>query len=333
MPLPAVIGAIGAIGASALSAGMNSDSSEAQRQWSERMIDRQNRYNSPVEQVKRLRKAGINPALAMDNGMMSSGQQSDLPSYDRPQYDFSPVGEALSQGIASSIEYQAVRSRSRLDDENAIAQRQRNVFGLQQAYIDLLDRIADMKQKGGNTKFLESQASYMQKQIEAFDRRNDAEVVKLEKESQKIEKDMLMQDLMISQQQIINKYLPQELRGKIRLQNAQVEHLLSAVALNDAEAAYKEAETIVSGLKKEGLEIDNQTKRDIADALVDDAYNKADESFWNSQEAAKEYHSGRVFGKMIPGEKYSTDDGSVHSRYYDRPSRGRNGRIKSAYEK
>ena len=61
---PIVGGVVSTIGNVASSLLGGSSASRNQRQMME--------YNSPVNQVRRLRQAGLNPALAMTNGMMDS---------------------------------------------------------------------------------------------------------------------------------------------------------------------------------------------------------------------------------------------------------------------
>lgn len=72
-----------------------------QRDWSERMIDEQNRYNSPVAQKERYLDAGINPYMAMQSGSLTSGNQSQLPSYQRASIQ-SAAPLILQAGIAKA---------------------------------------------------------------------------------------------------------------------------------------------------------------------------------------------------------------------------------------
>lgn len=87
---------------------MNRDNIKAQkeenalnRQWNEQMVDKQNAYNTPVNQVSRLRAAGINPYVA---GLDGSGGQMSAPSYStglntqQPNLQSSPLGDYIAQG-------------------------------------------------------------------------------------------------------------------------------------------------------------------------------------------------------------------------------------------
>lgn len=100
--------------------------------WSERMMDKQNRmnieqwkreadyntemwnktneYNSASNQVKRLREAGLNPAIMMSGGTAGMAQGSSTPSGSSvgmpspsqatvQPYDYSSMGQAVGQGV------------------------------------------------------------------------------------------------------------------------------------------------------------------------------------------------------------------------------------------
>ena len=72
-----------------------------QRDWSTQMIREQNAYNSPVAQKERYLDAGMNPYMAMQSGSLTSGNQSQLPSYERAQVQ-SAAPLILQAGIAKA---------------------------------------------------------------------------------------------------------------------------------------------------------------------------------------------------------------------------------------
>lgn len=64
---------LGAVASTVVGSGLNALSADAQRRYDYTRLQESREYNSPKNQVKRLREAGINPALALTNGMVSSG--------------------------------------------------------------------------------------------------------------------------------------------------------------------------------------------------------------------------------------------------------------------
>lgn len=89
------------------------------RQWAEHMYgvqrqhaledwNRQNEYNSPVNQMARLKEAGLNPRLVYDNGatqMSGNIRSSDTGSWrpEPPQFD---LGSVVNQGLQAYMDMQ-----------------------------------------------------------------------------------------------------------------------------------------------------------------------------------------------------------------------------------
>lgn len=63
---------------------------------------RQNRYNSPEMQMKRLKEAGINPHMAYGKGSMTNTSSGNLPKYQAPKVDYSQVSGPLNMSHAMS---------------------------------------------------------------------------------------------------------------------------------------------------------------------------------------------------------------------------------------
>lgn len=81
---------------------------EMQNKWNVEQRDYMNNYNSPVEQLKRFRSAGINPYMALSNinsGNQDSAlsavqpQQQAPPSMIAPSYDY--IGKSVESGIGA----------------------------------------------------------------------------------------------------------------------------------------------------------------------------------------------------------------------------------------
>lgn len=81
---------------------LNAQLAREQQQWSEQMVDKQNAYNSPVQQMARYQEAGLNPNLIYGTGTASAGNQMVTPSYQRAEMqtpDVMTPGVARAQNI------------------------------------------------------------------------------------------------------------------------------------------------------------------------------------------------------------------------------------------
>ena len=83
---------------------------EQQRQ----MIQEQNEYNSPINQIARYREAGLNPNLLF--GQISEGNQGEIAKYNSPHIEPVPVGNVPAMiGQAIQAAMQAELTKADLD--------------------------------------------------------------------------------------------------------------------------------------------------------------------------------------------------------------------------
>ncbi len=104
MPIPALIGGalIGAAGSAGSSFIQNAGNRRSQKRQHRQNIDlwqRQNEYNHPMQQMQRLRQAGLNPNLVYGKGVQGAAGMADKPApasqanytFDNPLRDLSTV--------------------------------------------------------------------------------------------------------------------------------------------------------------------------------------------------------------------------------------------------
>lgn len=138
---------------------------EAQNAWNEKMWAADNEYNSAVSQVARLRAAGINPQVAMDNGgsglagvssaPAASGSGVTNPSYPTLVNPFSNVTNDVSM-IAGALKNLADAKKSGVDtkflEESFEARLKREVqdsnISEQEAFIRTIEH--NLKAKWGD---------------------------------------------------------------------------------------------------------------------------------------------------------------------------------------
>ena len=178
------ISAIGSVASNLMSNSQNVQLARDQREWDARMIAQQNQYNSPVAQKARLRAAGMNPALAMMNGMMDTGNQSQTAGGQSPaQVDYNPLAEGLRSSSDLYLQSRSIDAEIRYKDSLTDAQRIRNKTQLLRDLAELNNVIADTSNKSASKDYLIKQRDYLMKQIDAFDERNTAEVNRIRNES------------------------------------------------------------------------------------------------------------------------------------------------------
>lgn len=87
---------------------------QLQNAWNIEQWERENEYNSPVNQMKRLKAAGINPNLAYSNGVSNISAASPSMTSGSPSspMDMSPLGQraTLGQAIQMALNNEAMRA-------------------------------------------------------------------------------------------------------------------------------------------------------------------------------------------------------------------------------
>lgn len=274
------LGAIGSVGSAILS-------SISGRDRQQEMLE----YNSPVNQVKRLRQAGINPAFALEQGALDAGNASS-PAPPMPQFDVNSLAQGVRDGFQLRIQKDLTDSEVRQNDANAYAQEMANKFSLQKNLLDLyrLRSAADKDSKEAS--LLDEEIKLRQKDLESYDKRINASVGKQEAESRYI-------DAQAKYQEIVNQFAPDQQKALFKQVNAKTSELLAAASEHNASAARQIAEEAVAKARKEGLDIANDQADAMVDAIVNKAYADYEKSWYEAGSAWKQFEGG-VVGKAVP---------------------------------
>lgn len=298
----------------------NSQANKEARQWQYQMWMKNNEYNTPQNQVARLRAAGLNPGIAMSNGAVGSGTSSSPAEGVEPmKYDFSPAATALQQGAMLHIENKKADAEIREKNSNAQGQEIRNQWLNFQELADLLNKRSDLKKKGKDTDLVDQMIEYKRQENAAFQERNAAEVQRIRAEAAEKEKQAHLVELQSSYQEIINKYAPKEKAKLLSQIDANTQMLLSAAYEHDKAALSHAADVALKG-------VDLETKKAIKPFLINEAESKANESYWNSERAAKIFllgDKGSYWPAMdLNGHSYeSYNTGFRGDRVYNKEAR------------
>ena len=125
---------------------------EEQMKFARYQYEDSKRYNSMPEQVKRMRAAGINPALAISSGQLgTSSSMASQPS--APNFDSLPVGDIMT-GASSLL---GVGSLNRLNNAKAVGEETDNETrrlknGL--TLMEMMEKVKNLSYLNKKDKFL-----------------------------------------------------------------------------------------------------------------------------------------------------------------------------------
>lgn len=209
---------------------------EKQNQWNIEMFNRQNAYNSPEQQVSRLRAAGLNPDMMMGGGI--SNTSTSLP-------------QMTAGSAATPMDWSALANKRSIGD--TIQQSLQNQ--LTQAQIDNIN--ADTKNKGHEGSILASDA--------AFRDAVNAGVVK----TQNVEIDVKNKSIEFTDYKIKeSQAIVRQLDASCNLMSQQVSQIQNAMSNDNARLALEKAFN-EANIKKlaSSVNLDNVTANNIASQL------------------------------------------------------------------
>lgn len=307
-PTSALIGAVSSLAGNVLNYGAQRE----QREFDKRFWYEQQQYNSPKNQVARLRQAGLNPSLAMQNGAIDSGNISSLPNaHEPPQYDFSPIAAGLQNDLA--LEQQRRLNDAEIDSKHALTENQRikNNHENSRQILELFKLLNEGNLSKVDADKVRKEIDYRQKQIDWYDKDVESTIG-----LRNAQRDAA--DAKSEYQKILTRFAPRQQEIITRNLVKQGNAIDAAVRKDDAEAAYAAANEALAKARKEGVDIDNDVADSIADSLVDEAYYKADEQYWKAIESGNVANSDIVMGSRV-----RHGQGSALNEKYVRPSTSR----------
>lgn len=270
------------------------------------LVDQAYQRSSPAAQKARYIAAGINPYLAMSGSGGSAGsagatvgspargnQPNAIPmqqGHPTPVADLSGFGN----GIISAAQFSLAAQRQEADI-SAIKNK------TQQDWIETLSKVENRKFM--NSKLGQEVLSLIKdntfKDLTWDDRANNVKLI-----NDKLYADIQYQEAMSNFQNIVNRFEPKARELTLRNLSANYDKIMSEIESNHAESAYKLALESITG-------VEETIKRDSADAIIDDLYNRANESYWNSERTARRFLLGAKIGDNTPaldfgGHSYPT---------------------------
>ena len=275
--LGSAVGGIGSVASTLLGNSANIQLAREQREWDYKMWKENNEYNTPLNQMKRLRSAGINPGLAMSNGLMGNGLSSQSAGgQTAPMVDFSPI----AQGIQNSVDlYQQKRMQdaqiSKLNEET-VNQSIKNRYENQRQIIEIDKLLSEKGLSDATREYYQQERNRLVEENKWIDKRNSSNIHKTMMEAFQAQENGRYTRTMNTYQKIVNEYAHQHQQKILRNLDAEYSNIMSAALANDASAAASYAAVALSNASKQGVDIDNTTKKRIQDNVVKKAFEEAE---------------------------------------------------------
>ena len=122
---------------------MNKELMKYQNEYNTQMWHMQNQYNSPVETMKRLREAGINPRAYQQLGPFANASQPQPSASMQAVSPLSAYQSSVRESLENALLYQEVRKKKQEVDESGAKtmykQAQESLAKAQTAYYDRLE--------------------------------------------------------------------------------------------------------------------------------------------------------------------------------------------------
>lgn len=295
--------------------------------WQEDMWNKSNVYNSPVETVKRMEAAGINPALGSQYGNASTPSVPSAPilqpGHVNPvNYDW--VGNTISSGVNAYYNNQILSNNvTKSAADSQIAQVNAE-FELNQLKYKLIQVVNDTHKSSYEREQARISLSILNRtqedQVKQASWQTKMQEQNFEQAINSIQESKLRQAAM----QIANEYAPRLNEAQLRNYQASISAAYAAARSSDASALESAAHAAVASLQGEGIKIDNRQKRMIASSIISKA-----------QEEAKQAHETTVTmqSRNMYGEARQRLIGSYPVKIEPTPLEKTASRVLNAYEK
>lgn len=216
------------------------EENQKNRDFQERMVNEQNKYNSASEQRKRLEEAGLNPYLMMNggtagtaSGASASGSSSGSPSLPNFEPIASSIGNTMlsfASAIKSMKEAEGVDIRNNSDSQFLNSERSSALGNTQ----------ADTLLKGMQSNLAKAQEANLLLDGEA--------------------------------KQVLNSYLPQEKQIELQTMGASYSNLIRDGRIKEEEARNLIASRLEIEARTAGQKISNKVALKTADAIISSTY-------------------------------------------------------------
>ena len=251
-----LIQGIGGATSSAIDAKSMLKLTQIQNMYNERMLQKQMDYNTqmtdPAYQKERLKNAGINPALSMQNGSvnMVGSTPSALP-VNTPQIDTSTAFQGLAGAVDTYLRFKNANS------QNANLDAQTNNLRIEGQYI-ASKSVAELTRIREETKSIETKRMIDEITKQFLPQLNSSQINYLNSEAQQLHMTMKLQgvEYMMKSQRL--KQFPTQLKLELGSLSADIAYKLSQKQLTDKQAETEVQKAAESIVRQESVRLRNE---------------------------------------------------------------------------
>lgn len=270
-------------------------------------------YNDPAAQAQRLRAAGINPAGVFGNGSVSEVSQAASPSSPNmvaPQVqplDYSGFGAAAQFATQAYFENQLKESQvSKTENESLIASVNAQ-FELM-AFENKLAKVANDKSLSDfERETAKMRLSILRETQGALVRQEGLRADVLDKQVEDLQVRIDGQKIANNIADIDLDWHNKEKSQNFQLFSAKIAEAYAAARSGDAAAAASLASAALSDAQKDGVKVDNDTKRKVQSYVVQSAKDQTvlndktiHKTYWEGEKAKREAREGYITSKFLP---------------------------------
>lgn len=289
---------LGSVASSLLQNAANYALAQGQRSHDVRMWQMQNEYNSPRNQVARLRAAGLNPGLNSnigtgENAVHAGGQTA-------PVTDFSPIAQGLRDSVDLYQQRRMQDAQIAYQNQNTYNLAIRNRYENTRQILELDKLISDKNTSDSQRRFYEQERQRLIKENSWIDQRNSSQIALNDAQAGQARAAEVESQTRAEYQKIVNLYAPKNQQLVLSNLMATYSQIMSAAASNNAaavssltQAALNRANEQIAKTHGAAAKLDYQTQRKIQQAVIR-------ESFAKVQQAEAEASISRA------GAKYGT---------------------------
>lgn len=233
-------------------------------EFNEKMLEKQMQWNSPANQIKLKKEAGINPYIDQSNlGSIQTPTATPVTA-QAPQYDFSGIGESIMSGLNMYMQMKQGQAQTDLLKQEVVGKQQENYFKSRQLMAELANKIADTKNKNAVTKNLETFRDLeRQQRIASID--NTIQQTANLKETMK---GVVIQNAMDA---LTLKNMPQQIKLQMANVAASTAFMVAQKAMSEKQAIHEIAKTYLTQQQGKAAEAGNKYAYEMAETLYKQA--------------------------------------------------------------